>query len=442
MDISTLNTQNLSRYAGAEFTCTCGALHAVSTQSIVFGAAALASLQAFIAPFAPDLGVITVVSDAQVRDKTNRTVEKNLSRLGYRVHAHTLEVGVSAILQNALDIAVAVPEESFLILGIGGGAVADLVKYAAAAKKRPCVFVATSPALLGILTPSAMLKTADNVEETFKTPPFSAVLCDTELLADLPPGLIPSAFGELLSKAVSLFDYKCAHLIAGERFCPHLYELGLAAVDETAAHLRDSALSEKDAAARLAESSLRFSALAQLTGNSRLLSGGEVQSSHALSLLFAREERLQKQRGETEFLLSRIVLEIYKSFLASPPAFFASPPSNLIRAAKIAEYLGIPESIAQQKIRAVPESETLKLRVYRIGEYRDELYSDACAHALRLGRAWKIFKRLYPDDGFSLLNHIDPPDAALALALAPDLKEKFTLLSHLKDAGLLEEHLT
>ncbi|MCL2797073.1 MAG: iron-containing alcohol dehydrogenase [Firmicutes bacterium] len=437
MDITTLNTQNLSRYAGASFQCGCGVCHTVATQSVVFGPSP--SLETFFAPLLPSLGVVTVISDAQIRDKTERAFEKRLSRAGYRVHTHTLETGSPASLETAAKVIV--PEEAFLVAGAGGGTVADLTKYVAAAKKLPCALILTSPAALGSLTPSAMLHSDGGVEEIYKTPPFSGVFCDMDFLTDLPPALIPAAFGELAAKAVSLFDYKFAHLIAGERFCPHLYELGFAAIDETLARFRDRVLGEKEAAAILAESSLRFSALGQLTGNSRLFCGGEAQAAHALRLLFKHEQRPLKLRGETEFLLSRIVLEVYKNFLARPANFFVPPPSNARRAEKITEYLGVPEKTAIGKMRAIPSPEKLKLFSYRLNEYRDELYEAVCLNAVRLNRAWRVFKRLYPDDGFGLVNYIEPPDAALALALAPDLKEKFTLLSFMKDAGLLDEHI-
>jgi hypothetical protein len=141
-------------------------------------------------------------------------------------------------------------------------------------------------------------------------------------------------------------------------------------------------------------------------------------------------------------LLSRIVSKVYKHILESGADFLCLPPDNNARAKSIAEFLGIAESAAFGLLRPCPNPGTQKIREYKFSEYRRELLPLITEFDFRLERAWRIFKRLYRDDGYSLLGYLEPSDVSLAVSLAPDLRGKYTLLSYMKDTGLLDEFIT
>jgi hypothetical protein len=193
----------------------------------------------------------------------------------------------------------------------------------------------------------------------------------------------------------------------------------------------------------IAEHSLRFSAVCQMTGNSRLTSGGEAQSAHALSILLRHEERECKSKGENEMLLCRIVLKAYKNYFCKGSAdFFVAPPDNNLRLELISGFFGVDERRALGRIRKIPPVERVALAAYKLAENASELYALVSNFDMRLERMWKIFKRLYADGGYGLTKYVDRSDAALSVALAADLKEKYTMLSYLKDAGFLENYLS
>jgi glycerol dehydrogenase-like iron-containing ADH family enzyme len=429
--------QNLFSLCGSSVSCACGLTHTVYTQSVIFGRGKIDALEAAVGGITPPLSNLTVISDRTVREVTGRAFEKKLLKLGYRVSPHTFSVPLFP--SAAAAYSVSVPEDCRLIVGYGGGAAADVTKFVAARTELPAVFILTSPASLGVLSPSAMLY-CGGLEQTFKIPAFKSVICDTDYLPrDFTGPLIASAFGELISKAVSLFDYKCAGLLNAERFCAHAYGTAVKIIDDAIEKI--PGMPDEDASAYLAESGLKFSLLAQALGNSRFFSGGESQLAHAIRLLFMFENRPLLLRGETEFLCGRIIAGVYKNFLSFGREFFVPPPDNNERLARIIEFLGVDRLSAMQKLRPVPPADKLKSQGYRYRESRLELLADIETVINRLSLGARIFKRLYPDLGYSLLNYFEPPDISLSAALAPDLKEKFSFLTYLKNIGILDGYL-
>ncbi|MCL2061905.1 MAG: iron-containing alcohol dehydrogenase [Firmicutes bacterium] len=396
---------------------------------------AIARLAEFAAPLAPPLAAVAFITDAHTREGAGRIAEKLLIRAGYRVRPRMVKNSAAASLQDARSLNIC--EDVQLLIGAGGEETAELVKYAAARRRLPCAFIAVNPSCVRLLPSSAALIDSAGIEKTYSTPPFAFVLCDTDFLSAAPKNACAAAFGAVVSKCVSLFDYRVSGILNKERFCAQRSARGYAVIDELLTRLAPP-FNFSSAAPLLAEASLAFSHLVREAGNARLLNGGEVQAAHVLRLLFLYEQRHFRQRGENEFLCASAVAGIYQNLLAAPPAFFAPPPDNNARLKQIVQYLGIAEADASVCMRPVPAPQDLKIAAYRLKEYRAELYTEARALVSRLARARTVFKRLYADDGYALQEYLDPPDIALAVALAPDLKEKYTLLSYMKDAGLLE----
>ena len=438
MELELLNTYGITKYGGETFACGCGKTHTLDTKAVFFESGAASKLPDALSLCVPPLSLAYVITEKSIADKFEPRIDKVITRGGFRAAAHIFERSPKAELKYCAEISA--PEDARVIVGVGGGVIADIAKYKAEQLSLPCVIVVTSPAAVGVMAPSAMLSDK-RIEQTFRTASPKAVVCDTSLFRTAPRSLTAAAFGGLASKLVALFDWKAASLINSEYFCTPLFDAGLAVADACINRISDGAYARRDIAASIAEDNLRFSAICQLSGSSRLTSGAEAQCAHALKLLFENEERKCFLRGENEFLFARIIIKIYKNMLSKSDAFFVPPPDNNLRMELISEYFGLDEKSISEKIRPIIAGNAQKLSAYRVGEYRDELFSLACDFDVRLTRAWKTFKRLYDDDGFALTSYIDPTDASLCVSLAPDLKEKFTLLTYMKNAGLLEAYL-
>ncbi|MCL2375364.1 MAG: hypothetical protein FWC82_02420, partial [Firmicutes bacterium] len=229
------------------------------------------------------------------------------------------------------------------------------------------------------------------------------------------------------------------HFLAKEPFDFEIMHKGYAIIDSALEFF--SAPFSPSFLEKIAELSIKFSELTQKMGNSRLLCGGESQTAHAMNLLFLHEERALRLRGEVEMFVAPIVMNLYQSTLLQKRSFFVSPPDNNARLHYLCEFFGLKQQRIINKIRPILSNNEVDLMTYRLDEYREELSELAMKNSSRLQRGWKIFKRLYTDDGYALRKEIDSSDVSIALALAPDLKNKFTFLTALKCMGLLEGYI-
>jgi len=425
--------KNISKFVSEVFACDCGKSHSFTTGKIIFETNAINKMEEFLKDIVPPLASVLLISDSKIYEKTNRAFEKKISRLGVRVKAHTFEKPPLASLESISKVVI--PENCMLVIGIGGGTMADIAKFIAHKKQIPGVFILTSSNALGVLTPTSVLFNG-GVEKEYRVTPFSAVMCDTNYLISVPIQTVASSYGEIVSKSVSVFDYKVNSILNIETFCNEIQSVAYGIIDDTLRNVADGS-----DVIRLTENSLKLSGLCQLTDSTKLISGGEVATSHVAHVLMRYEERNARLKGEREILLARVVQSLYQNFLASKKDFFSPPPDNNLRLECIEEFLGIPQTETIKHIRDILPEKKAKLMQYRLGEYSSELMAEASLNTARLARGFKTYKRLYPDDGFSLNNFLDSGTITLSIGLASDLKNGNSLLAYMKDMGLLDEYL-
>lgn len=437
MENSALNTLPLSAYGGYIAGCRCGRTHTVRTADILFGSGVLADVGKAAQRIVPvGVRVLLVTDEAADKAAADRA-ERLMSRAGYRVRKHI--IAPLATIENA-DPSIA-DEDTKLVVGAGGGSVCDVAKYLGEALKIPVMIIATLPTTAGWLAPSAAL-TCEGFIELYKVAPPRAVLLDTDTLIGLPSETLACGFGEIMSRAAALFDWRFASLITGEKYCSYLAEQATAVMDAALERLSGVERGGRDIPAILAELNLRLSAVVQMTDNSRLLCGGDTQILHALTMLARHEDRQLRLQGETSFLLSGILLRVYRFALSHiADAGFLAPPDNNLRIEKLVEYFGVTEARAAVKVQPYLRPETMRLYEYKLKEYRGELLSLLDVYEKKLDAARKIFRRLYDDDGYALLNYLGSDEVALSMGLAPDVREKFTMLTYLKHTGFLEKYI-
>ena len=166
---------------------------------------------------------------------------------------------------------------------------------------------------------------------------------------------------------------------------------------------------------------------------------GATQMSEALRMLYAAEERPLGMRGETEMLLSAFVTDFYIKNLNGNGMEF--PPDNGRRMDALTEYFGA--DLRRACLYTAPIYPPLKMRLceYRRNEFKTEFASKLAALKTRQSAAFRVFKRLYPDDGYGIRTMIDRTDLGICLALAPDVFNADTMLSFLKQAGKLDKYM-
>lgn len=177
-----------------------------------------------------------------------------------------------------------------------------------------------------------------------------------------------------------------------------------------------------------------------VAGDPQLLhASGAAQAAEAHRMLCAAEGRQPGMRGETEMLFGAYVTDFYIKSLTQKS--FNFPPNNNKRIDSVCEYLGADVRMACIAVAPIYSPQKLRLSEYRVNEFRAELLHMLYDIAKRRAAAWPVFKRLYPDDGYSLKTVVDKSDAPLCVALAPDVFKANSLLSFLKQAGNLEKYI-
>jgi glycerol-1-phosphate dehydrogenase [NAD(P)+] len=174
------------------------------------------------------------------------------------------------------------------VVGVGGGRVLDVTKFAAARLGLPVVAVATNLAHDGIGSPTSILDT-DSGRGSYGVPAPIGVLVDLELVRKAPPRSVRAGIGESLSNLCAVADWYLAHERQGEPVDGLAVMLARSAAD---AVLHQRGTVDSDAFLTVLAESLVLSGEAMvIAGTSRPCSGACHEISHSIDLLY------QERRG-------------------------------------------------------------------------------------------------------------------------------------------------
>lgn len=169
------------------------------------------------------------------------------------------------------------------IVGIGGGTVLDVTKFAAARLGLPMVAVATNLAHDGIASPISTLDN-DAGRGSYSVPAPIAVLVDLDLVSQAPPRSVRSGIGDIVSNLSATADWEAAHRLRGEAidgFAVSLARTAAQAVMDHRGGVGDDAF-----LTTLAEGLVLSGMAMVVAGTSRPSSGACHEISHAIDLRF------------------------------------------------------------------------------------------------------------------------------------------------------------
>lgn len=264
--------------------------------------------------------------------------------------------------------------------------------------------------------------------------PTAAVLCANDMTNN--PA---DVYGEILSLDLAAYELNFAACMRGERVETELAKeiatlistltAALKPIEKDGEAIKSALLGACETAAKTVE---RTPAL--------LHRSGAAQVAEAYRMLCAAEQRECGTLTETETVVTAYVVDYYIKSLTTRRDF-CPPPNNGKRIDSVCEYFAVDLRHATVFASQLFSPHRLKLCEYRVAEFgRDKLralYEIAARH----NSAWKVFKRLYPDDGFDIKSRVDATDIPLCLALAPDVFSADTMLSYIKQTGALERYI-
>lgn len=179
------------------------------------------------------------------------------------------------------------------VVGLGGGKIIDVAKYAAARVGLPMVAVATNLSHDGICSPVSILDN-DNGRGSYGVPTPIAMVIDLDVIREAPDRFVRSGIGDAISNISAIADWELSHQVTGEPVD------GLAAaMARTAGEsvLRHPGTTADDEFLTVLSEALVLSGIAMsISGDTRPSSGACHEISHAFDLLYPKRSALHGEQ--------------------------------------------------------------------------------------------------------------------------------------------------
>lgn len=233
---------------------------------------------------------------------------------------HSLEqagVGISEYceldstnIEDIIELAFAIDARVQGIVGIGGGKVIDVAKYAAYLRKLPFVSVPTSASSDGFSSASASL-IVNGRRTSVPARLAYGIIVDTDVLRSAPEKFIYSGIGDLVSKITALYDWvyedKNGYTVLND-FAMMIAKKAVNSFVRTPFESIHDDLFLKELVDSLAMSGIAN----EIAGSSAPTSGSEHMISHALDKLLEHPQLHGIQVGVATYLMSRVQDHRYK----------------------------------------------------------------------------------------------------------------------------------
>lgn len=222
-------------------------------------------------------GKILYVSDKIVDSIYGSVVKSQLCKIG--------KVKEELIEQNTISYAMSVAERIIAtdidcIVGVGGGKVLDVCKYASFIAKVPILSVPTTIANDGIASPIAVLKRQDGKPKSLGCAVPNIILLDVDVVYNGPIQNIKAGIGDTISNYMSLLDWNLAAERGFDQINGYAYLMSKTAVDALLSTNYDKICPEFIEV--LANCVIASGLSMDFAKSSRPVSGSEHLFSHAL----------------------------------------------------------------------------------------------------------------------------------------------------------------
>ncbi|MCX4553779.1 iron-containing alcohol dehydrogenase family protein [Streptomyces sp. NBC_01387] len=169
------------------------------------------------------------------------------------------------------------------VVGLGGGKIIDVAKYAAARVGLPMVAVATNLSHDGICSPVSTLDN-DNGRGSYGVPTPIAIVVDLDVIREAPPRFIRSGVGDAISNISAIADWELSHQVNGEAVDGLAAAMARTAGEAVLRH--PGGVGDDEFLMVLAEGLVLSGIAISISGDTRPSSGACHEISHAFDLLF------------------------------------------------------------------------------------------------------------------------------------------------------------
>ncbi|MEV4681149.1 iron-containing alcohol dehydrogenase family protein [Streptomyces kurssanovii] len=171
------------------------------------------------------------------------------------------------------------------VVGLGGGKIIDVAKYAAARVGLPLVAVATNLSHDGLCSPVSTLDN-DNGRGSYGVPTPIAMVIDLDVIREAPVRFVRSGIGDAISNISAIADWELSHRLTGEKIDGLAAAMGRTAGESVLRH--PGGVGDDEFLTVLAEALVLSGIAMSISGDSRPSSGACHEISHAFDLLYPK----------------------------------------------------------------------------------------------------------------------------------------------------------
>jgi glycerol-1-phosphate dehydrogenase [NAD(P)+] len=194
----------------------------------------------------------------------------------YPVHGGTIDAAVK--LADAMR-----GKRYDAVVGLGGGKIIDVTKYAAARVGLPMVAVATNLSHDGLCSPISTLDN-DNGRGSYGVPTPIALVIDLDVIREAPARYVRAGIGDAVSNLSALADWELSHRENAEPIDGLAAAMARSAGESVLRH--PGGIGDDDFLTTLAEGLVITGIAMSISGDSRPSSGACHEISHAFDLLY------------------------------------------------------------------------------------------------------------------------------------------------------------
>ncbi|MBQ2800824.1 MAG: iron-containing alcohol dehydrogenase family protein [Lachnospiraceae bacterium] len=218
----------------------------------------------------------------------------------------------STDINDIVELAFGINTKTQAILGIGGGKVIDVAKYAAYLRKMPFISIPTSASSDGFSSSSASLL-VEGKRTSVPARLAYGIIVDTDVIKSAPDKFIYSGIGDLVSKITALYDWLYEDKQGYDTLNDFAMMIAKKAVNSFVRTSFESNSIKDDLFLRELVDSLALSGIAnEIAGNSAPSSGSEHLISHALDKILEVPQLHGIQVGLATYLMSLVQNHRYK----------------------------------------------------------------------------------------------------------------------------------
>ena len=261
--------------------CKCGRDHTLLTREYVIEENAFPKLPALLEKLSFKNTILSVY-DVHTWDAAHEKLAASLpGAVSYILKGDIVLPDEARVAEVAEVMAAHHPS---VVLAVGGGVICDIVRYATFKADVPFIAVPTAASVDGFVSCAAAM-TFNSAKVSLATCAPVAVVADLSIIAAAPKKLAASGVGDMLSKFISVADWKIGNLISGEYYCPFIADMQLKAVQDIVEALPDIKKGGLDGTRKLMEGLIISGIAMQMAGITRPASSFEHHFSHYLEVV-------------------------------------------------------------------------------------------------------------------------------------------------------------